>query len=315
MKIQIIIPVYHPDEKFNQLLSMLKKQTLKDWHLLIFDSSSDKKYLAELSDIPNVEIQDIQPQEFNHGGTRQRGIDNNPLADIYVYLTQDAILANKYALSNLLHAFKDEKVGCAYGRQLPHKNASVFAAIARNYNYGDDSYVRSFTDRDKYGMKTAFISNSFAAYRRDAMLQVGGFPSNTILSEDMFVAAKMLMNGWKVAYRADARTFHSHNYTIWQEFKRYFDIGVFHAREKWIRDVFGEAEKNGLGFVRYEVENLKKKPWLIPAMIMRDGMKFIGYRLGIIEASLPIAFKKKLSMNKKYFELEGDICGNYQRMS
>jgi rhamnosyltransferase len=114
----------------------------------------------------------------------------------------------------------------------------------------------------------------------------------------MFVAAKMLMNGWKVAYRADARTFHSHNYTIWQEFKRYFDIGVFHAREKWIRDVFGEAEKNGLGFVRYEVENLKKKPWLIPAMIMRDGMKFIGYRLGIIEASLPIAFKKKLSMNK-----------------
>ena len=315
MTIQIIIPVYHPDEKFNRSLEMLSKQLLANWHLLIIDSGSDKKYLSQLADLDDVTVKDIKPQEFNHGGTRQKGIDMNPLADIYVFLTQDAILADNQALGNLVSAFEDDKVGCVYGRQLPHKNASLFASIARNYNYGEDSYVRSFTDKEKYGMKTAFISNSFAAYRRDAMLQVGGFPSNTILSEDMFVAAKMLMNGWKVAYRADARTFHSHNYTIWQEFKRYFDIGVFHAREKWIRDVFGEAEKNGLGFVRYEVENLKKKPWLIPAMIMRDGMKFIGYRLGIIEASLPIAFKKKLSMNKKYFELEEDICGNYQRMS
>ena len=304
MTIQIIIPVYHPKETFDRLLTMLSKQLLTNWHLLIIDSGSDKKYLSQLVDLHDVTVKDIMPQEFNHGGTRQRGIDINPQADIYIFLTQDAILADEHALGNLVCAFDDDKVGCVYGRQLPHKNASLFASIARNYNYGENSYVRSFTDKDKYGMKTAFISNSFAAYRREAMLQVRGFPSNTILSEDMFVAAKMLMNGWKVAYRADARVFHSHNYTVCQEFKRYFDIGVFHAREKWIRDVFGEAEKNGMGFVRYEIENLKKKPQLIPAMIIRDGMKFIGYRLGIMEAKLPLKIKKKISMNGKYFEYD-----------
>lgn len=301
MKVQIIIPVYYPDEKFNQLLNMLKYQTLKNWRLMIFDSGSDKKYLAELSDIPKVAIKDIQPQEFNHGGTRQKGIDINPLADIYVYLTQDAILADKYALSNLLHAFEDEKVGCVYGRQLPHKNASVFAAIARSYNYGENSYVRCFADKEKYGMKTAFISNSFSAYRREAMMEIGGFPNNTILSEDMFVAAKMLMNNWKVAYQADAQVFHSHNYTIWQEFKRYFDIGVFHSKECWIRETFGKAEKTGAGFVRYELKELRNTPWLISVMIIRDGMKFLGYRLGLMEHKLPLFIKKKICMNSKYW--------------
>ena len=42
-------------------------------------------------------------------------------------------------------------------------------------------------------MKTAFNSNSFAAYRRKALKDVGGFPINTILSEDMYVTAKMLL--------------------------------------------------------------------------------------------------------------------------
>ena len=85
-------------------------------------------------------------------------------------------------------------------------------------------------------MKTAFNSNSFAAYRRKALKDVGGFPINTILSEDMYVTAKMLLKNWSVAYCADAKVYHSHNYTIWQEFKRYFDIGVFHAKEAWIRN-------------------------------------------------------------------------------
>ena len=108
----------------------------------------------------------------------------------------------------------------------------------------------------------------------------------------MFVAAKMLMNNWQVAYQADVQVYHSHNYTVWQELKLYFDIGVFHSREKWIREVFGEAEKSGMGFISYELKKISKKPWLIPNMIARDGMKFIGYRLGIMEKGLPLFLKK-----------------------
>ncbi len=301
MRVQIIIPVYHPDEKFNELLIMLKQQTVKDWQLLIIDSGSNKAYMSLLTDIHGAVIHDILPQEFDHGATRQWGIDHNPSADIYIFLTQDAILADENALENLLRAFNEAKVGCTYGRQLPHKNANRFASIARIFNYGENGYLRSIEDKDVFGMKTAFISNSFAAYRRTAMSEVGGFPINTILGEDMFVAAKMLLCGWMIAYQADAKVYHSHNYTVWQEFKRYFDIGVFHSKECWIRETFGKAEKTGAGFVRYELKELRNTPWLISVMIIRDGMKFLGYRLGIMEHKLPLFIKKKICMNSKYW--------------
>lgn len=302
MDIQIIIPIYKPDNKFIQLLKQIKKQIIKDIPILIIDSGSDEAYLNYIKDM-NCKIKKISSSTFNHGGTRQMGADMFPEKDIYVYLTQDAILADEYAICTIVKVFENKKVGCAYGRQLPHKGTGIFGSHARLFNYGTKNYIRTIKDSSKYGMKTVFISNSFAAYRRTALKDVGGFPSGTILSEDMYVAAKMLLNNWAVAYCADAKVYHSHDYTIWQEFKRYFDIGVFHSRESWIRKTFGAAEGEGKKFVIFEVKCLiKKNPLLLIEMVARDGMKFLGYRLGLKEKSLSKNFKRKISMNSKYWK-------------
>jgi rhamnosyltransferase len=158
------------------------------------------------------------------------------------------------------------------------------------------------SDSPKFGIKTAFISNSFAAYRRTALLSVGGFPSNTILSEDTYVAAKMLLAGWKIAYCADAMVYHSHNYGFIEEFKRYFDIGVFHAREPWIRQAFGQAEGEGMRYVRSELKYLWSKDYkLIPSAILRTILKLLGYKLGFMEQKIPMWLKVHLSMNKQYW--------------
>ncbi len=220
------------------------------------------------------------------------GVEKFPDKDVYIFLTQDVVLADEFAIENLVKIFRNENIGCAYGRQLPHKNAGVFGSFARLFNYKNKSYIRSIEDKNKYGMKTVFISNSFAAYRYNALKEIGGFPDNTILSEDMYVAAKMLLCNWKIAYCADAKVYHSHDYSILQEFKRYFDIGVFHAREAWIREIFGTAEGEGKNFVKAEVRYLlNRNPVLIIPMIVRDGMKFIGYRLGLREKDLNISIK------------------------
>lgn len=302
MNIQIIIPVYKPDNKLLDLLKQIKKQIIKDIPLLIIDSGSNDEYKNEIKNM-NCLVKKIDSKTFNHGGTRQMGADMFPNKDIYIYLTQDAILADEYAINNIVKVFNNDNVGCAYGRQLPHKGASIFATHARLFNYKNKSYIYSIKDREKYGMKTVFNSNSFAAYRRKALKDVEGFPSNTILSEDMYVTAKMLLKNWSVAYCADAKVYHSHNYTIWQEFKRYFDIGVFHARESWIREIFGKAEGEGKRFVISEVKMIiGKKPLLLFEMIFRDGMKFLGYRLGIKEKYIPKNIKKKISMTKGYWK-------------
>lgn len=301
MDIQIIIPIYKPDNKFIKLLEMIKQQSLKNIPVLIIDSGSDKQYLNEIADM-NCTVKDIDSKDFNHGGTRQMGADMFPDKDIYIYLTQDAILADKFSIENIVKAFDNKQIGCAYGRQLPHKNADAFATHARLFNYKDKSYIRSIKDKEKYGMKTVFLSNSFAAYRKIALKAVGGFPTNTILGEDMYVAAKMVLANWSIAYCANAKVFHSHNYTPWQEFKRYFDIGVFHHKESWIRNTFGNAEGEGQKFVKSEMKYLlRKNPLLLIEMVFRDGLKFIGYRLGLNEQFLPLKIKQSFSMNKKYW--------------
>lgn len=300
-KIQVIIPIYKPDHKLIELLKKIKEQSIEDIPLLIIDSGSNDEYKSEIKNM-NCLVKKIDVKTFNHGGTRQMGADMFPDKDIYIFLTQDAILANEKSIENIVKVFDNFNIGCAYGRQLPHKDANLFSSYARLFNYKDKSYIYSINDKEKYGIKTAFNSNSFAAYRRKALNEIGGFPIDTILSEDMYVAAKMLLNKWSVAYCSDAMVYHSHNYTIWQEFKRYFDIGVFYSRESWIKDTFGGAEGEGKKYIILEFKYLiKRNIVLIFPMIIRDIMKFFGFRLGMKERFINKHIKRKISMTKNFW--------------
>jgi rhamnosyltransferase len=241
----------------------------------------------------------ITRAEFNHGGTRQMGVDMMPEADIIAFLTQDALLANPDAIDLLLAAFADESVGAAYGRQLPHRNAGPIAAHARLFNYPPESQLRGLEDRERFGIKTAFISNSFAAYRRSALMQAGGFPADTIMNEDTYVAGRMLASGWKIAYCADAQVFHSHDYRFLDEFKRYFDIGVFHTHTPWLQQLFGGASGEGRRYVLSELRYLlKRAPWLIPSALLRTALKLLGFKLG---GSLPRTVSPYFSLHRSYW--------------
>lgn len=103
--------------------------------MYIIDSGSCvEDYLNELDGL-SYTIITTTPQNFNHGGTRQAAAEACKGYQYLIYMTQDAIPANEFTLHNLLTAFENPKVGCAYGRQLPHKDATILAARARHFNY------------------------------------------------------------------------------------------------------------------------------------------------------------------------------------
>lgn len=303
-QIIVILPVYRPDVRFHQCLVALRQQTGVDFLLhVIVTGDLPEEFLPDLAALPRVRVARIAPSAFNHGGTRSAAAQAYGQEALFVYLTQDAVLAAPTALSRLAAAFREPQIGCAYGRQLPHADASPLARFSRAFNYGAHSHVRCFADRARYGMKTAFLFNSFAAYRGEALAAVGWFPGETILCEDMYAAAKMLLAGWQVAYVAEAAVYHSHDYTLPQEARRYFDLGVFHARERWIQQTFGKAEGEGLRFVREEVRYLlREAPQLLLPMFLRDGAKFAAYRLGMLERYLPLCLKRRLSMTKSFWK-------------
>jgi len=239
---------------------------------------------------------------FSHGGTRQLAVDLLPEAEIVVFLTQDAILTDRDAISNLVNRFDDPAIGLVYGRQLPRPGAGAIETHARLFNYCGISHVHDISACSRLGIKAAFASNSFSAYRRSALVAFGGFRHEVIMGEDTLAAAQMLLAGWKVAYVAQACVYHSHSYTWSEEFKRYFDIGVLHRREKSLFARFGKAENEGRKFVTSEVGFLMAHdPVKIPSALVRTALKLTAYRLGRLEERLSPRVKRHLSMHHQFW--------------
>ncbi len=298
----LIVLTYNPGKLLPLWIDAVKRQRRIVRVLLIDSSSTDGSNFSELP--PSFDFKRIAAKDFNHGGTRNWALKHVPdETEVVIYMTQDAFLAEFDSLQTILSAFEDKTVGCAYGRQLPHEEATPLAAHARGFNYPATSRIVSMADQPKLGIKTCFLSNSFAAYRLSDLVAVGGFPADVILGEDMTVAARLLVAGKRIAYVANACVYHSHNYTMTQEFRRYFDTGVFHARSPLLLQTFGGVGGEGMRFVRSELNYLWRfAPTWIPAALTRALIKWLGYKLGRYETHLPLPLKRRCSMHKVYWD-------------
>ena len=298
----VIIPTHNAARHWPELSASLNAQGVLPGQILIIDSTSSDA-TRDLARASGYKVVCIPKEEFGHGSTRQLATSYMPQAELLIYMTQDAVLADPTAIQALCSAMEDPRVGAAYGRQLPRQGADAIERHARYFNYPDVSQVKTFESRKVYGIKAAFCSNSFAVYRRSALEEVGGFPSDVIFGEDSWVAAKMLMAGWKVAYRADAAVVHSHGLGVVEEFHRYFDIGIHHHREAWLLETFGNAGGEGLRFVRSELQYLRAHSiGLIPKALIRTMAKLVAYRLGSMEHRLPVRLNRMLASSPSFWQ-------------
>ncbi|WP_124309968.1 glycosyltransferase family 2 protein [Pseudomonas chlororaphis] len=302
MKVALIIPARNAGAHLDRLLPALAAQTLQPDSVLVVDSSSTDDTVSRFRQF-GARVEVIAAQQFNHGGTR-RWASEQVDADALILLTQDAIPATPQTFANLIQELEeDPRIGLAYGRQLPHPGAGILEAQSRHFNYSPQSRSKSLADAGELGIKTCFSSDSFSVYRRSALQAVGGFPEDVIGSEDAHVAARMLLNGYLVRYAASACVQHSHSYSLMQEFRRYFDIGVFYGREPWIREAFGSAGGEGKRYVLAELRALRDAGQLqrVPEVLLRSALKLLGYRLGHAEQHLPTPLKRRLSMFSNYW--------------
>lgn len=296
MNISVIIPTYNAESYLPKLFDRLKSQTIS-FELIIIDSSSSDKTL-EISKKFADKIIVIPQSEFDHGGTRTKaGLEAK--GDILVYLTQDALPFNNLSIESIVKPFKDSRVGACYGRQLAYKDTNPFGTHLREFNYGKESYIRELKDKNRFGIKTAFLSDSFSAYKKSALKDINWLKDGLIVGEDSYAGAKLILKGYSLAYVSEAKVYHSHSYTILQEFKRYFDIGVFHKRENWMLQEFGKAEGEGGRYVKSELKFLfsKKLYHKIVEFFIRNGMKYLGYKMGYNYQKIPQKIINRLTMH------------------
>ena len=299
--LSIIIPTFNAEKYLSNLLDKITFQTIQNYELIIIDSSSDDRTIEIAKQYTN-KIIIISKNEFDHGGTRAKAV-KYARGDILVFLTQDALPYNQFSLENIVRVFEDKNVSAAYGRQISYAETNLFGKHLRQFNYPEVSSIKSKADIKTYGIKTAQLSNSFAAYRKIVLEEVGVFKDNLILGEDVYTGAKMILAGYKLVYTAEAKVYHSHSYTIVEEFKRYFDIGVFHKCENWILREFGKAEGEGMKYIKSEIKYIifNNAWYLLPEWFIRNGMKYLGYTLGKNYEQMPQYLIKLFSMHSRWW--------------
>lgn len=301
-KVSVILPTLNGAKYLTDFFSALKSQTCQPGEIVVGDSGSDDN-TVDICVENGAKVIKIDRKHFDHGGTRSR-LAQLASGDFLIFFTQDAILTHPECIEKILNVFQlDPSVGCAFGRQLAKKDATIFARHLRDFNYPPVSYVYEYDDRKNKGLRTIFISNSFAVYRKDILEECDYFKNALIFGEDTYTLGKILKAGYKVRYDADSCVFHSHNYKLLEEFRRSFDIGVLHSREKWLLDTYGRAEGVGTLYIRSIFAKLyrERKFLLMFDCFLRSGLKVIGYKLGKQNNVLPKAIAPYLSMNKLWW--------------
>lgn len=298
----VVIPTRNAGAFIAPMLAALAAQTARPLEVLVIDSESDDGTPQRFGSA-GFRVYPIKVAQFDHGGTRNLGaamVDKR--AELLVFLTQDAVPAGPDAFARLLAPFADPMTAMAYGRQLPRPQAGPIERHARIFNYGPTPAVRRLPQARALGIRAIFCSNSCAAYRRSTLQALGGFASPVIMGEDQVFAARALLAGWSVAYAAAAEVVHSHGYTPLQEFRRYFDTGVYHAATPLIGQQFGGVGGEGLAFIRSELRHLARTApaWIAVAPVYWAA-KIVGYRIGRRFAHLPPSLCRALSMHKGHF--------------
>ena len=301
--VYVSIPAYHPGKEFATLIKRLEKQSVPIHRIIVMNTEESmwNKEWEKLSDV--MEIHHLAKSEFDHGGTRAQAAELSD-ADVMIFMTQDAMPADRELLAELLKALEqDENIAAAYARQLPNAECSFVERYTRAFNYPDRSAVKTKKDMDQYGIKTFFCSNVCAAYKKDIYQKQGGFVRRTIFNEDMIYAGGLIQAGYGIAYAAEAKVIHSHNYNCMQQFHRNFDLGVSQAEHPEIFEGV-PSEGEGMRLVKKTLSHLvrSEKIWLIPGFVMQCAGKYAGYLAGKNFRRLPKKFVLWCTMSPNYWK-------------
>lgn len=281
MKISLVIPTLNAGTQIETLLSRLSTQDVRPFETILIDSSSDDA-TVEIAQRFNAKTIIIPRETFNHGGTRNLAA-REAGGDVLVFMTQDALPFDNRFLGNLTAPLAEHDIAGAYGRHIPRHDASPPEIFARQFNYPESSVIKSMSDLSACGIKTFFFSNVCSAVKREIFFKVGMFPERVRANEDMLLAAKIILNGYRIAYAPHAMVIHSHTYSLFRLFTRYYNIGASLKSNNWVLK-YARSEGEGLRFLEEEFRfllNRQQYTW-IPYIFLEALAKYAGYRIGLI---------------------------------
>lgn len=250
--IDIICPLYKAENYIDYLhKSFLRQENVKIneiKYVLTECNDGTEKYLID----NNIKYKKIKPKDFSHSLTRETEAFSSK-ADIVVFVTQDVKIESNDWLYNLTKDINDKDIVACYSRQITKYNN--IEKYTREANYPAESKVVSKSDLPSLGLKTFFFSDASSAINRKVFVDLNGYDNKRLpISEDMYIAYKIIMNGYKIKYCADSVVYHSHNFTLKEIYDRYKLTGKFFKENNYL-DQYGTTN-SGANLAKYVLKRI-----------------------------------------------------------
>jgi rhamnosyltransferase len=300
-EVSVIIPTLNASQVLAELLDSLSEQTIQAKEIVVIDSISSDGTI-DIAREAGCLLRSIPRSEFQHGRARNLGAE---LAngEVLVFLTQDALPLNSDFLATLIRPLVENKASASTAKQIARPEASPLEKFARMANYPGVSFIRSVEDIESMGVMAYFFSNAASAVDRNVFNELGGFSEEVIVNEDMHFCAHLLQAGYRVAYQAKSVVYHSHDYSLVEQFQRNFDIGVFFSQASEQLggiDPGGRGGRFALGQIRYLLET---RAWYwVPRAMTESFLKYLGFSFGKRFQRLPRCICRAFSRQKAYWD-------------
>ena len=280
--ISVLIPVKDGGSDLVRCLQAIAAQKVDDQvEVVVVDSGSSDGSAKRAREL-GAAVHEIPASEFVHGATRNLAARLSK-GDVLVFTTQDAIPATDHWLARLVAALDGDGVVGAYGRQLPHEDATPPEQFFLDFMYGASPRTQRLRGIEELSFEQTLFSNVNSAIPR-SVWEASPFRDDVTMSEDQEWSRRMLLAGHTIVYEPEAAVRHSHAYTLRGAFRRFYDSGASAGRSY----VAGEESRAALrrAFRRYAVGELRwlwrtgRRRW-IPYAAVYELAKLAGLQLGL----------------------------------
>jgi rhamnosyltransferase len=233
-KIAIIMRSYNDAEVIRGTLEALSRQTIRNFELWNFDSTSNDGTIDIIRKFNRADrIQLNDSATYNPGRVLNEAVATVD-ADIVVFLNSDATPQDEYWLERLIEPLADPTMGAVFGRQVARSDCRSLFVKDTERAFGDGSESSGWMH---------FFSMASSAARRTVLER---FPFETAItySEDIEWTYRLRRGGYRIRYVPESVAMHSHNYTLGQSYRRHFGEGKAEGY------IFREGELN-YSWLRY----------------------------------------------------------------
>ncbi|MGC4984904.1 bifunctional polysaccharide deacetylase/glycosyltransferase family 2 protein [Streptomyces sp. DT193] len=196
--VTVIVPAYNEKECIANTLKSLARSTHPIEIIVVDDGSDDNtSEIAESLGMPNVRV--IRQENAGKPAALNNGV-RHARHDIVVMMDGDTVFEPD-AVHQLVQPFADPGIGAVAGNAKVGNRGTVIGA------WQHIEYVMGFNlDRRMYDLLRCMptIPGAIGAFRRDAVLEVGGMSEDT-LAEDTDITIAMHRAGWRVVYQEHAK--------------------------------------------------------------------------------------------------------------